>query len=326
MQMNRARSALAGVLLLGVAATACYESGAPRRAVVASTDTVSASVSSGAATKQVVTRIGGAILRLLDADSGGSVVSAGFGDTIEVVAQVDGGSERVTGAELFLTLDDDVVELVPDSDTPLRPFGQGDYVVGDVFENRTIDDRVGPGFQMHYFENVRPSPFGPAQAATGTGTLATFRMRVLANIGTTVAVDLVSPTGGRTGYFVEGRPGERKDFERVETLRIEPRPVLRRRVVPVPDGRCLVDVILLRSGHPVESAMVEVTRSVAGRQRPITPAIPTGADGTARMEIEGGTSGYYEVRALDADGSLLGAWNSVPLNPGFRHLLTYELD
>jgi len=61
------------------------------------------------------------------------------------------------------------------------------------------------GFQLHYFENIssdtNPDPI------VGEGVLATFNVRVVGEIvedAVPLVVDLRSPVGSETGYFVSG--------------------------------------------------------------------------------------------------------------------------
>ena len=78
----------------------------------------------------------------------------------------------------------------------------------------------------------------------------------------------------------------------------------------------------------VEGLTVEFSRAIAGRSRHFAWNAVTDAAGQASLTISGGwqVSGFYEARARNADGEVVGQWNSIPLNRNKRQVLELTLD
>ena len=89
--------------------------------------------------------------------------------------------------------------------------------------------------------------------------------------------------------------------------------------------RTEVEVTVL--GDAVEGLTVEFSRAISGRSRHFAWNGITDADGRASLTISGGrqVSGYYEARARNADGEVVGQWNSIPLNRNKRQVLELTL-
>jgi hypothetical protein len=207
MKSSRTLYLLFGALLFGVVITACYET--DTRLPVPRIE--AENVSGPAATKQARSAgpRGRASLVFREALSKASEVEASLGDTLTIEAVIDAAGDEITGAVLFLSMNDEVLELVPQTfpdGRPPQPFEKGDFINGEVYNNDTIDDVIGdplanglPLFQLRYFENVPATPFGEPRVATGTGVLARFRVRVVSRRASTIEVDEVSPIGSSMG-------------------------------------------------------------------------------------------------------------------------------
>ena len=94
----------------------------------------------------------------------------------------------------------------------------------------------------------------------------------------------------------------------------------------VTDGpRTEVEVTVL--GDAVEGLTVEFSRAIAGRSRHFAWSATTDADGRASLTVYGGrqVGGFYQARARDADGEVVGQWNSIPLNGNKRQVLELTL-
>ncbi len=85
------------------------------------------------------------------------------------------------------------------------------------------------------------------------------------------------------------------------------------------DNRTEVAVTVL--GEAVEGLAVEFSRAVSGRRASYAWNAVTDANGQASLTISstGRVSGYY--RARNADGQVVGQWNSIPLNQDRRQVL-----
>ena len=150
--------------------------------------------------------------------TGESTVNALVGTTIPVEVFIEGDGESITGSQVFLTFNDDGLELIPagfdnQSGLPI-PFTSGGYINGVSFENNTISDQIGnsdanglPDFQLRYFENLQSTPFGSPSPVVGNGALCRFNLRVtnkpISN-SVSIRVESVSPVGSETGYFKVG--------------------------------------------------------------------------------------------------------------------------
>ena len=80
-------------------------------------------------------------------------------------------------------------------------------------------------------------------------------------------------------------------------------------------------------GDAVEGLTVEFSRAIAGRSRHYAWKAVTDADGQASLTISGGrqVSGFYQARARNADGEVVGQWHSIPLNRNKRQVLELTL-
>ena len=80
-------------------------------------------------------------------------------------------------------------------------------------------------------------------------------------------------------------------------------------------------------GDAVEGLDVEFSRAIAGRSRHYAWKAVTDADGQATLAISGGwqVSGFYQARARNADGEVVGQWHSIPLNRNKRQVLELPL-
>ena len=80
-------------------------------------------------------------------------------------------------------------------------------------------------------------------------------------------------------------------------------------------------------GDAVEGLDVEFSRAIAGRGSDYAWSAVTDAAGLFSLTIssEGGVSGYYRARAINADGEVVGRWSSIPLNEGRRQVLELTL-
>jgi hypothetical protein len=323
---------LAGVLVFSAVVVACYETD---RNV--SAPHINAEAVSGPALTKLVRAAGirgRASLVFREEVSKSSDLSVTLGDTLTIEAFVDAAGDQVTGAVLLLSMDDSVLELIPQdsSHTGLVPFEQGEFMDGVVFNNDTINDVVGdplanalPFFQLRYFENVQAAPFGEPHTATGSGVLARFKVRVVGLRGATIMLDEVSATGWEMGYFVQGKPGLPHRFDRTTLFRVAPKQVVDRLVTASVDGRTLMDVTLLRFGRAVADVEVAVAQTISGRPLTYSEAAETNSQGVARCDVSSTGKGYYTIRATSQDGQVLGRWNSVPVNPGLRHHLPFHL-
>ena len=76
-------------------------------------------------------------------------------------------------------------------------------------------------------------------------------------------------------------------------------------------------------GDAVEGLAVEFSRAIAGRPRNFGWNAFTDADGQVSLTISSvrQVSGFYQARARDALGRIVGQWNSIPLNRDKRQVL-----
>lgn len=172
---------------------------------------------------------GRANLYLRDATTGQASVAAAVGDILSLELFIEGRQEQMTGADIFLSFDDSFMELIPARITPqFAAFTQGAYLGGNIVQNNTQGDVIGDsdannqaGFQLHYNEDI-PASFGGTQRfGAGDGVLASFRLRVIqkpVNGFTVVNVVSASPSGGETGYFKVGDPGNIYSFNLITSL------------------------------------------------------------------------------------------------------------
>ena len=79
-------------------------------------------------------------------------------------------------------------------------------------------------------------------------------------------------------------------------------------------------------GDAVEGLTVEFSRAIAGRSRDFAWNATTDASGQASLTISGRqVSGFYQARARNADGEVVGQWHSIPLNRNRRQVLELTL-
>lgn len=85
--------------------------------------------------------------------------------------------------------------------------------------------------------------------------------------------------------------------------------------------RSVVVATLMQAGSPVSGATVALSRSVSGLAADYRWMGTTSASGVASIEVlsdRGNASGYYQIRATDAAGAMIGHWGSVPINGGLE--------
>ena len=96
-------------------------------------------------------------------------------------------------------------------------------------------------------------------------------------------------------------------------------------VVPT-DPHTIVEATVL--GDAVEGLTVEFARAIAGQQPDYAYSAVTDENGSLSLTIASadGVSGYYQARASNADGEIVGQWHSIPLNRNQRQVLELTLD
>jgi hypothetical protein len=85
--------------------------------------------------------------------------------------------------------------------------------------------------------------------------------------------------------------------------------------------RSVVVATLMQAGSPVSGATVALSRSVAERAADYRWMGTTSASGVASIEVlsdRGDVSGYYQIRATNGAGTMIGQWGSVPINGGLE--------
>ena len=94
----------------------------------------------------------------------------------------------------------------------------------------------------------------------------------------------------------------------------------------VPDGP-VTEVEATVIGDAVEGLTVEFSRSVSGRSRHYAWKAVTDAAGRASLTISSPrrVGGFYQARARNAAGEIVGQWNSIPLNRNRRQVLELTL-
>lgn len=285
-------------------------------------------------------RSGRAELSLRAVGGDGSRLTAQAGDTLQVEAFVEANNEAVTQVTLFLTIDERYLTLVPAGTLPqgghpaLVAFSQGEWLSGSLFFNDTLGDSIGnsdanqiPGFQLRYAEFIQKFQGAPQRSVTGSGVLARFRVAVTEaprEGGTRIRVDVSSPSGGETGYFIKGEPGLVYNFARVEELTVNAEGESQ----PPPASTLLVATVT-RGGEPVHDLEVGFSRSVSGRVPDYKWEGTTDEEGRAEVRVMAdpngqfwrtGTPGYYVARAVDPQtGAVVGRWGSIPI-PGGREV------
>lgn len=324
MTLRSIRGYLAGAMGIALAAVpACYE------AEVRPPVPIGSSIAAATKQSRPTGSRGRAELVLRDAATGSGVAEAFVGDTLTVEAFVDPGGDAVTGAVLFLSLDANSLELVPDDviHSGPRPFEQAEFMGGDVYHNDMLGDEIGdplanglPHYQLRYVENVAPNPFGDQPSVSDPGVLARFRVRLIAERSSAILLDEVSPSGSEMGYFIAEKPGTNLAFRRLDTFEIRAKRIEPRVVTETPGSTQLV-VTLLRAGAGLVETEVLVSRAISGKASDYANSGVTDDEGTVSIDLS--ESGYYTIVARSNAGEPMGTWTSVPINTGYRHHMTY---
>ncbi len=94
----------------------------------------------------------------------------------------------------------------------------------------------------------------------------------------------------------------------------------------VPDGP-FTQVEATVIGDAVEGLTVAFARSIAGQPADYAYNAVTDANGSLSLTISNadGVNGYYQARASNADGEIVGQWHSIPLNHNQRQVLELPL-
>ena len=92
------------------------------------------------------------------------------------------------------------------------------------------------------------------------------------------------------------------------------------------DPHTVVEATVL--GDAVEGLTVAFARAIAGQQPDYAYSAVTDENGSLSLTIASadGVSGYYQARARNADGEIVGQWHSIPLNRNQRQVLELTLD
>ena len=132
----------------------------------------------------------------------------------------------------------------------------------------------------------------------------------------------------KVGYAREyiSRPVERPDGTIVQSRFIIGSGFYGRAPEVVPDGP-LTQVEATVLGDTVKGLTVAFARAIAGRQPDYAWSAVTDANGALSLTISSadGVSGYYQARARNAAGDIVGQWHSIPLNHNQRQVLELTL-
>ena len=79
-------------------------------------------------------------------------------------------------------------------------------------------------------------------------------------------------------------------------------------------------------GGTGEGLTIEFSRSISGRRAHYAWTAATDSAGRLELTLFPGHSGFYQARALTAEGRVAGRWHSIPLNSGRRQVLELTLD
>ena len=92
------------------------------------------------------------------------------------------------------------------------------------------------------------------------------------------------------------------------------------------DPHTVVEATVL--GDAVEGLTVAFARAIAGQQPDYAYSAVTDENGSLSLTIANadGVSGYYQARASNADGEIVGQWHSIPLNRNQRQVLELTMD
>jgi hypothetical protein len=181
-------------------------------------------------------RNGRADLTLRQRTTNTSTPAVKVGDELEVEAFVIGNGESVTQVTFFLSFDDTYLELIPvgtrvqNGITITTAWTKGEWLGGTPFYNDTLGDAIGnsaanqiPRFQIRYTELIQKFQGAPQRVAIGNGVAARFRVRVIRKppSGTTqISIDRSSPSGGETGYFINGEPGITYNYRNMKEMTV----------------------------------------------------------------------------------------------------------
>ena len=157
-------------------------------------------------------------LELRHAASGSSDISALVGDLIDVDVWVDSENQRLSGAAVFLTFDEELFELVSEDRDPglsgFQPFALGSFLRnGEIFRNALLDpdDPAASlaGAQLDY-SVVRASD-------QGAGPAASFRLRARAPVAESII--RIDETGIRETRFFR-LDGSNASFRFITPMRV----------------------------------------------------------------------------------------------------------
>ena len=180
-------------------------------------------------------RSGKADLTLWQQTTETSTPTVKVGDQLRVEAFIRGNGEQFTQATLFFTFDDRYLELVPVStrvqngQTIITAFTAGNFLRGSQLFNDTLGDQIGgpynqiPNFQVRYSEYIPKFQGAPQRVAVGNGVVARFSLRVIrkpSNGTTRITVNRISPSGGETGYFINGDPGNVYNYRNLQEMTV----------------------------------------------------------------------------------------------------------
>lgn len=143
------------------------------------------------------------------------------GDILNLAFVIDAQNENITGAVIYLTLDEEYFEIIPARELPfiVFPFHKGDWLQGTTALNSTLGDSLTnsmsnnrAGFQLVYNEDRAPSGFGGGtrEGVSGRGVLAELQVRLKkthTNPLQAITYEALSPTGSESGYFHKDHPG-----------------------------------------------------------------------------------------------------------------------
>ena len=203
---------------------------------------------------------GVADLTLRESGSERVTPSVTVGDTLEVELYMEAQGESVTQVEAILSFDDAYLEIIPafTSGSIIRPFTTGGFLSGQIIVNDTQSDIIGdsninqiPLFQLHYSELIAHFQGTPQRFAAGNGVVARFKVRVTGvppEGSTPIRVDIFSPTGSETGYYIVSDPGSVYNYRSVTPLVVS---IHSDSVAPILDLSTLESSITLTLGERV---------------------------------------------------------------------------
>jgi len=144
---------------------------------------------------------------LREPNSGSSTFTVSEGDTFDLQVWMDVGTEQANGVAIYLTFDDNYLQLAGDeyTDVPgIQPFEQGTFIgAGDWIVNEIDPDEPNgvSGIQLDYAEGR------VSGAASGSGLVATVRFVAVAPVSSAiVSFDFDSPNARATEIGTVGPP------------------------------------------------------------------------------------------------------------------------